>query len=58
MVFESLLSRRNCQTFSTGLTPGLTSGGAGRGGAVHLGGSGSSAMLAGTASAAEVCHQA
>ncbi len=41
MVFESQLSRRNCQTFSTGLSSG------------HLGGSGSSVILAGTFSAAE-----
>ncbi len=41
MVFESQLSRRNCQTFSTGLSSG------------HLGSSGSSVILAGTVSAAE-----
>ena len=46
MRFDSQLSRMNCHTFSTGFSSG------------HLGGSGMSVMLSGTASSAEPCHPA
>ena len=46
ILFDSQLSRMNCQTFSTGLSSG------------HRGGSGNRVMLDGTTSSAEPCHPA